>query len=1413
MNTECAIEPLAVEERSLRTGAALVLPSGYPASLSQALAQSARAYPRHGVTCLDADGRGQEQSYAELVTEAARVLAGLRRLGLKPGDCVLFQLDQNPEFIAGFWACVLGGFVPVPISISPTYEQHHNTLAKLRNAWAMLGEPLTLAGSALAPRLQGFAEREGLAHFRVAALADLRRHEPAMDWHPSQPDDLALLLLTSGSTGLPKAVRHTHRTLLSWVASVASFCEFTPADVSINWMPLDHVGGIVMFHLRDAVIGCRQVQAMTEPVLQRPLAWLEWIERYRATITWAPNFAFGLINEQEEDLAQRRFDLSSMRFILNAGEAIVSRTTRRFLSLLAPHGLPATAMRPAWGMSETSSAVTFSQRFTLAGTSDQTAFVEVGEPILGTDIRLVDQNDVPVAQGKVGRLQIRGASITPGYHQNPEANQKSYTADGWFITGDLGVMKDGQLAITGREKDIIIINGVNFYSHEIESVVEELDGVEVSFTAACAIRQPGENTDRVAVFFSPREDARLRLPELIKKIRSTVVEKEGVSPDYVVPVAKDQIPKTAIGKIQRAQLKQQFERGEFASVLAGLAQTGSSGKTPDGPGSWFYRRVWREAPLSGRGVVPEGRWVVFADDLGAGQALVQTLRGKKRDCALVVAGRRFLRKSADEFVIDPRAEEDLQQLWQALRADGKVPRETVYLRTYDAPAEFTAAAAFEAAQDALLSGLLAFTKFLARGQSETESHRLWLVSCGAQAVLPTDRVALEKGTLTGWLKTLPQEIAGLDCVHVDLDESETGEVVSHLCSEFAAEEKRPEIAYRAGRRFEARLFRVEMPSTPPASALVDGGCYLLTGGVGGIGREVARYLLEQNRARLLIVGRSSAEAVEDRLEPLRRLGGEIIYASADVAHPEALASAVAEAEKQWGRALDGIFHLAGRLEIRALAEENSPSLARSLRPKTAGGWAVHQVAKNRPGLLVVNFSSLLGYFGGYQYGAYAMANAFLEGLSHQQRRAGLRSHCLLWSSWDNTGMNQAGAAEEAATRAKGYLPIPPAQGIDSLKMALACEHPDLLIGLNGTNGNIRPHLDGVSVDSADDEADCVEPRTETERKLVKIWQELLKRPRVGIRDNFFEIGGRSLLAAKIFAQVEKVFGRSLPLATLFKAPTIEQLAPMIEGAVGSAAPICQVEPLQSAGKRPPFFCIPGGASDVIVFRPLAAQLGSDQPFYGLQAHGLDGTKTDAPIVPITELAGHFIREIKAIQPRGPYHLGGHCFGALLAYEIARQLQAGGESVATLALLDPTATTTLDIGAFHALRSRLLFLLRIYLRLSLWEKIKFPVTLVSYFFSRKVVVSHRLQHTIERLRIMHEGYALQPYAGKVSLYLAADSRHDFDGPRDVRLVLGKLAQGGAQVHRVGGNHHTMLQEPDVADLAQKLSADLQAPASA
>ena len=539
-----------------------------PALLSHALRRAALQKPDKGIIYKQSDDSEIFQSYSTLLQEAERILAGLRKLGLKPQDKVIFQLDLCQDFILAFWGCVLGGFVPVPMSVAPRsgYRVLNSTVTKLHHAWQMLDRPVILTSKSLAPAVSSLSDFLG-ENFNVETIEDLLMSNRDQKWHDSRPNDLTLLMLTSGSTGMPKGVILSHHNLLSRSAGSVQMNGFSRQDVTLNWMPMDHVAGLIYFHLRDVFVGCQQIHASNELILESPLRWLDYLDRFGVTVTFAPNFAYGLVNSRAEEINRGHWDLSSTRFVLNGGEAIVAKTARRFLELLRPHGLTLTAMHPAWGMTETSSGVTYSDSFSLDSTKDDDPFVEVGTPIPGFSMRIVNTQGQVVEEGTIGRLQAKGSSITSGYYNNPELNREVFTDDGWFNTGDLGFLRKGRLTITGREKDVIIINSVNYYSYEIEGVVEEIRGVEASYTAACAVRKSGSDTDKLAVFFHPSslDDAELR--ELIKEIRERVVKRIGINPDYLIPIQKQDIPKTSIGKIQRSQLSQRFEAGQFDAIL------------------------------------------------------------------------------------------------------------------------------------------------------------------------------------------------------------------------------------------------------------------------------------------------------------------------------------------------------------------------------------------------------------------------------------------------------------------------------------------------------------------------------------------------------------------------------------------------------------------------------------------------------------------------------------------------------------------------------------------------------------------------------------------------------------------------------------------------------------------------------
>jgi len=544
-------------------GGELRLPADAPKHLANILLRAAQQTPDKGILYLQADGSEQTQSYHELLEEAKRILAGLRKQGLEPQDKVIFQLDNHRDFISAFWGCLLGGFVPVPFSVPPIYEQTNSTVKMLYNTWQSLEQPLVLTSQPLVSKLHSWYN-----DFRVETVEELRGYQPDHRWHVSQPDDLALLMFTSGSTGIPKGVRLSHRNLLSNVESSAFMMNYLVNDgISLNWLHLHHIGSLVRCCLRDIYVGNQQIHAPTQMFLSNPPILLDWIERYRVTSAWLPNFALGLINKHADTIKQKQWDLSSLKSVLSAAEPIVPQTAKKFYKLLAPYGFSIEGMHSAWGMSEAVASIVISRQYLLNLPSNDYPFVEVGKPIPNCSVRIVDDQGEITQEDVVGQVQIKGPMITCGYYQNPELNQESFTPDGWLKTGDLGFLREGCLTITGRQKDVIIINGVNYYAHEIEAIVDDVRDVETSYTVACAIRQPNSNTDELLIFFHSPKAEDETLARLLKEIQGSVVSNIGVSPTYLIPLDKAEIPKSSAGKILRYQLKERFDAGEFDPLL------------------------------------------------------------------------------------------------------------------------------------------------------------------------------------------------------------------------------------------------------------------------------------------------------------------------------------------------------------------------------------------------------------------------------------------------------------------------------------------------------------------------------------------------------------------------------------------------------------------------------------------------------------------------------------------------------------------------------------------------------------------------------------------------------------------------------------------------------------------------------
>jgi thioesterase domain-containing protein/acyl carrier protein len=352
---------------------------------------------------------------------------------------------------------------------------------------------------------------------------------------------------------------------------------------------------------------------------------------------------------------------------------------------------------------------------------------------------------------------------------------------------------------------------------------------------------------------------------------------------------------------------------------------------------------------------------------------------------------------------------------------------------------------------------------------------------------------------------------------------------------------------------------------------------------------------------------------------------------------------------------------------------------------------------------------------------------------------------------------------------------------------------------------------------ADDTRDL--PTSPAEERVMAIWKTVLNVSAMGVHDNFFELGGHSLIAVRLFALMEQEFGQRLPLATLFRAPTVAQLAAMLDTEPGAAS--SSLVAIQTAGSLAPFFCVHAVGGNVLEYYDLAKHLGTDQPFYGLQSRGLCG---EAPHTRIEDMAAHYIKELRQTQPAGPYFLGGRSLGGVIAYEMACQLRAQGQEIGLLALLDsyPVGYERMSADGrslrmrAQTLRKRLAAHLANIRSLPGTEKLSYvfdkskygPVRVKSKLW-RAIYRSYKnlglnlpqaLRDVTEFNWLAAQKFCPQSYDGRVTLFWASkDLRAKFD------MVEGwqALARHGVDLHEIPGTHLDMIKEPHVSELARKL----------
>ncbi|KAK9694208.1 hypothetical protein K7432_013515 [Basidiobolus ranarum] len=551
-------------------------------NLLQVLVNTAKNYPTHGLYYInnsDDIANPSFDSYSSLLTRAYSIGKELRVLTQNnPSQIVVLYFDNHQDTIDHFWGSLAAGLLPCVLgALKGDDEKKEMELSHLDT---LFNKPIFLCRqkdcdelTSLAPNLNVQPIDSFKAQESLDANTDFSELESLNFNSQSTTNEVAVLLLTSGSTGNSKAVEHTDANVLVAAKYKVDDYQLESTDTILNWVGCDHVAGLIENHITPIVAGANQVQVAASVITLEPLTLLDIAEVFEVGYTFAPNF---LLANIEKDLRTKLqatsqvplYNLSKLKRINSGGEAnLVDLGNQLLLTLKEAKSKFTGIIAPGFGMTETCAGCIYNKQFPFSDTGKE--FGTLGHPSSEVCLRIVDDDDQILPAGSCGNLQISCPQLFKGYYNNPEANEQAFTKDGWFRTGDTANLANGALELVGRTKDSIILRGVNYYGNELEAALQNIDGIVPSFVAVCPIRPKGSQTEQVAVFYLPSfslsdEEALLRTHS---SIQQKLIQFCSQAPHVILPLSKNILTKNSLGKLSRGKLRQRYEKGEFNEFL------------------------------------------------------------------------------------------------------------------------------------------------------------------------------------------------------------------------------------------------------------------------------------------------------------------------------------------------------------------------------------------------------------------------------------------------------------------------------------------------------------------------------------------------------------------------------------------------------------------------------------------------------------------------------------------------------------------------------------------------------------------------------------------------------------------------------------------------------------------------------
>ncbi|MCO6412616.1 MAG: fatty acyl-AMP ligase [Thiogranum sp.] len=537
-------------------------------------------------------GRGQLYAvmpYAVLREQAMVLARKLLGMGLQKGDRVALVAETNPDFLRFFFACQYAGLIPVSLPASVNLGGHTVYVTQLRGLLASSQAAVAMAPEGYASFLAEAGDGLGLRLIGSPQVFDALP-EADIAFQPAQPEDTAYIQYTSGSTRFPRGVVITQKAVMSNLAGIIRHgVRIGPGDRCFSWLPFYHDMGLVGLVLVPVASQVSVDYLDTREFAMRPRQWLNLMTQTRATISFGPPFGYELCTRRLRPGEASKYDLSNWRVAGVGAEMIRSETLTRFARALAPAGFDEKAFLACYGMAECSLAISFAPLFE-GHTTDcvdgdhhsdyqealpihlsenpgrARCFVDCGTPLPEYEVEVRDEDGSVLPDRRSGSIFVRGPSVMSGYFNAPDETAACLSEDGWLNTGDVGYRVNGSLIITGRKKDLIIINGRNIWPQDLEYLAEHQPEVRIGDALAFSVPTPHESELCVLVV-QCRESDPVKRANLVDRLNRLVHMELGIDV-YVELVPLHTLPRTSSGKLSRSKARQNFIESHDLAALS-----------------------------------------------------------------------------------------------------------------------------------------------------------------------------------------------------------------------------------------------------------------------------------------------------------------------------------------------------------------------------------------------------------------------------------------------------------------------------------------------------------------------------------------------------------------------------------------------------------------------------------------------------------------------------------------------------------------------------------------------------------------------------------------------------------------------------------------------------------------------------